>query len=134
VARQPERSWDAIAIDAFVAATVPAPLVTAQAANEYARVAPLALINVLDDRSARQVHAIAAALGAAYAQVWTLGARAGNTIVAGMATELDLDLARIAAAAAADPSPARLSAPAEIARRVAGAVPLRDEGVERPRP
>lgn len=127
VACQPNGSWDAIAIDAFVAATVPRRLITAEAAGEFARVAPLALVNVLDDRSARQVYAIAAALRTAYPQVWSLGARAGNTIVAGSARALDLD--RIAAQAAADPSPARLTPPVEMASRAAGAVPVRDDGV-----
>jgi hypothetical protein len=127
VACQPNGSWDAVAIDAFVAATVPRSLTTVEAAGDFSRVAPLTLINVLDDRSSRQVHAIAAALRTAYPQVWSLGARAGNTIVAGSVRALDLD--RIAARAAADPSPARLTPPAEMARRAAGAVPGRDEGV-----
>ena len=95
LARQPDGSWDAIAIDAFVAAAVPRRLITVEAASDCSRVARLALINVLDDRSARQVRAIAAAFATAYPQVWTLGARAGNTIVAGSAAELDLD--RVAA-------------------------------------
>jgi hypothetical protein len=127
-AGQPASSWDAIVIDAFVAATVPKRLITADAARDFARVAPLCLINVLDDRSARHVNAIAAALGTGYARVWTLGARAGNTILSGSARALDLD--RIAAAAAGDPSPARLTGAAEMARRASGTVPFRDEGVE----
>ncbi len=128
LARQPDESWDAVAIDAFVAAAVPGRLITAEAAGEFARVAPLALINVLDDRAARQVRAIAAAFGTAYGEVWTLGGRAGNTIVAGSATAIDLE--RIAALAAADSSPARLTPPSEMARLAAGAVPSRDHGVE----
>ena len=132
LARQPDGSWDAIAIDAFVAAAVPRRLITVEAASDCSRVARLALINVLDDRSARQVRAIAAAFATAYPQVWTLGARAGNTIVAGSATQLDLD--RVAAQAAADPSPARLIPPVEMARLGTGAVPLCDEGIEGPGP
>ena len=128
LAGQPPSSWDAIVIDAFVAATVPRRLITVEAASEIARVAPLGLINVLDDRSARQVNAVAAALCTAYTHVWSLGARAGNTIVVGSASALDLD--PIAAAAAADPSPARLTGPVEMARRAGGAVPFRDKGVE----
>lgn len=127
VAHQPDSSWDAIVIDAFVAATVPRALITVQALAEVARVAPLAMVNVVDNRAAREVHVIAAGLAASYPRVWTLGARAGNTIVIG--TERRLDLDRIAARAAADPSPARLLAPAELARRLGGTVPLRDERV-----
>lgn len=128
VAGQPSSSWDAIAIDAFVAAAVPRHLITVEAVTVFARVAPVCLINVLDDRSGRRVDAVAAALRSAYAHVWALGARAGNTIVVGSGPALDLD--RIAAAAAADATPARLTAPLEMARRAGGAVPLRDEGVE----
>jgi spermidine synthase len=128
LARQPDASWDAVVIDAFVAATVPRRLITAEALADVARVAPVALLNVLDDSSAREVHAIAAAFATAYPHVWTLGGRAGNAIVAGSATELGLDT--IAARAAADRSPARLTEPAEMARLIAAAVPPRDQGVE----
>jgi spermidine synthase len=127
LARQPNASWDAVVIDAFVAAAVPRRLTTVEALADVARVAPLALLNVLDDRSAQTVYAIAAAFATAYPHVWTLGGRTGNTIVAGSAGRLDLD--RIAAQAAADPSPARLTRPVETASRAAGAVPARDEGV-----
>lgn len=127
LARQPAGRWDAIVIDAFVAAAVPRRLTTVEAAADVARVAPLALLNVLDDRSAHEVYAIAAAFATAYPHVWKLGGRTGNTIVAGSATELDLD--RIAARAAADPSPARLTPPADLARGTAGAVPHWDQGV-----
>jgi spermidine synthase len=128
VARQPTASWDAVAIDAFVAATVPRALITVQALSDIARVAPLALVNVLDDRSAREVHRIAAGLSAAYPRVWTLGGRTGNTVVVGSTGRLDLD--RIAAQAAADPSPARLTTPAAMAGSVAGTPALRDEDLE----
>jgi hypothetical protein len=111
VTRQPDSSWDAIVIDAFVAATVPRELITAEALADMARVAPLALVNVIDCRAARDVRTIAAGLAASYRHVWTLGARVGNTIVIGTQRELDLD--RIASRAAADPSPARLITPAE---------------------
>src|SRR5581483_9252205 len=76
IARQPRSGWDAVAIDAFLAATVPRHL---------------------------------------------------NTLVVGSARPLDLD--RIAAEAAADPSPGRLTRPETMARLIAGTVPLRDEGV-----
>jgi spermidine synthase len=127
VARQPDASWDAIAIDAFLGALVPRHVITVEALSEVARVAPLVLINVLDDRAAREVRTVAAALSRAYPHVWGLGGRAGNTVVVGSAVNLDLD--RIAAQAAADPSPARVRRPEAMARLIAGTVPLRDEGV-----
>jgi spermidine synthase len=127
LARQPDGSWDAVVTDAFVAAAVPRRLTTVEALADVARVAPLALLNVLDDPSARAVYAIAAAFATAYPRVWTLGGRTGNAIVAGSAAELDLD--RIAARAAADSSPARLTRPDELARATAATVPHRDQGV-----
>jgi hypothetical protein len=125
IAAQPRGSWDAIAIDAFIAATIPRTLITVQALADASRVAPLALVNVLDDRSAREVRTVAAGLAAAYPRVWALGGRAGNTVVVGSLAALDLD--RIAAQAAADPSPARLMPPEAMARALAGTLPLRDE-------
>jgi spermidine synthase len=110
LAAQEDASWDAIVVDAFVGARVPPHLVSAEALRDAARVAPMTLINVVDDRSARQTNAVVAAAASAYPAVWTLGARIGNTIVAGCATGHEPDLARIAARAAADPSPARLTA------------------------
>ncbi|HTX09463.1 MAG TPA: fused MFS/spermidine synthase [Solirubrobacteraceae bacterium] len=130
VARQAPASWDAVAIDAFVSARVPRRLITAQAFSDVARVAPLALINVLDDRAAREVYLLAAGLSAAYPSVWSLGGRSGNTIVVGSAGRLDLD--RIAAQAAADPSPARLTDPDRLAGLAAGTPALRDEDVAEP--
>jgi hypothetical protein len=50
VARQPDSSWDAIVIDAFVAATVPRALITVQALADAARVAPLTVVNVVENR------------------------------------------------------------------------------------
>jgi hypothetical protein len=125
VATQRERSWDAIVLDAFVGATVPRRLVTVEALAEVARVAPLALVNVVDNRAARDVRTVAAALSLAYPRVFALGGRAGNTVLVAGATNPALD--RIAAAAAADPSPARLTRPVELDRLVAGIAPLRDE-------
>jgi hypothetical protein len=98
-----------------------------QALGDAARVAPLALINVLDNRAARDVRTIAAGLATAYPRVWALGSRAGNTILAGAVAKLDLD--RIAAQAAGDSSPARLTRPDAIALLLAGTPPLRDEDV-----
>jgi hypothetical protein len=124
VAGQRDGGWDAVTIDAFVGATVPRSLITVEALRDVARVAPLALVNVVDDRAGREVYTVAAGLAAAYAHVWGLGARAGNTIVAGCATALPLE--RIAARAAADRSPARLMEPDEMSNRMAGTAPLRD--------
>jgi hypothetical protein len=124
LASQPNGGWDAVVIDAFVGAIVPRRLITVEALADVARVAPLALINVVDNRSAREVRAIGAAMSAGYPLVWALGDRAGNTIVAGAAAELDL--ARIAAQAAADPSPARLTAPKAMALGLAGTPALYD--------
>ncbi len=116
--RQPDDSWDAIVIDAFVGALVPPGLVTAEALEDAARVAPLTLVNVVDNRSAGEVHGLGEAMTGAYAEVFTLGQRVGNTIVAGCRSAR-LDHGTIVARAAADPSPARLSAVA--GRRSAGA-------------
>lgn len=128
IASQPDAGWDAIAIDAFVGVAVPQRLITLQALAECARVAPLTLINVLDNRSARHVYAVAAALSSVYPWVWALGGRAGNTVAIGGEARLDLD--RIGAQSAADPSPARLTTPAAMARLVAGTAALRDEQLE----
>lgn len=108
IAAQPDGSWDAIVIDAFVGARVPAPLLAVEAMIDAARVAPLTLINLVDDRSARHVSAIVAAVALAYPKVWTLGNKHGNTIVAGCRAARQPDLARVAARLAADPSPARV--------------------------
>jgi hypothetical protein len=125
LAGQRSATWDAVVVDAFVAATVPCRLVTVEALADAARVAPLALINVLDNRATRDVRTIGAGLASAYPRVWALGVRAGNTILAGAVADLDLD--RIAAQAAADRSPARLTRPEAMALLVGGTPALRDE-------
>lgn len=125
LARQASASWDAIVIDAFVGALVPRTLVTVEALSKVARVAPMALINIVDDRSQRDVRAVAAALMETYPQVWTLGGRVGNTVVVGNHAPADLE--QIGSRVAADPSPARLTRPRAIARLVAGTVAWRDE-------
>jgi len=124
VSRQPDGSWDAVVIDAFIGAAVPRRLITVQALTDVARVAPMALINVVDNRAARDVRAVAAGLSEAYPRVWTLGGRAGNTVVTASVAALDLE--RVAAEIAADPSPARLTPPAAMAPVIAGTAPLRD--------
>jgi hypothetical protein len=115
IATQPDRSWDAIVIDAFVGVRVPLRLITVEAMIEAARVAPLTLVNVVDNRSARDTRAVASA-----------AALTGNAIVAGCATADASDLAGIAARVAADPSPARLTPPGQVAQMIASTAPLRD--------
>ena len=122
--RQPDSSFDAVVIDAFLGARIPRRLATVEAFAETARVAPVTLVNVVDDRSRQEIQAVAAALATASAQTWTLGGRAGNTICVG-ARDM-LPLARIAAAVASDPSPATLQDPIETARLVIGASARRD--------
>jgi spermidine synthase len=126
IAAQPDASWDAIVIDAFVGARVPSALVTVEAIVEAARVAALTLVNVVDNRSARDVRAVASALASAYPSVWMLGQRTGNAIVAGSTSAHAPDLARVAARATADPSPARLTPPGQLAPMIASIAPLRD--------
>jgi spermidine synthase len=125
LATQGDDSWEAIVIDAFTGARIPHALITAEAAALYARIAPLTLINVVDDRAVRVVHTVAAALATAYPLVWTLGGRIGNTIVVATRTPIELD--RVAAAAAADPAPPTLTGPLVTARRIAGTPALRDD-------
>jgi hypothetical protein len=125
LAGQPDGSWDAIVIDAFLGAAVPPHLVTVQALGDVARVAPLALVNVVDNRSGHDMRVVAAALCAAYPRVWALGGRAGNTVVVGAIAKLQLE--RIAARVAADPAPARLTPPATLTRALTGVPARRDE-------
>jgi hypothetical protein len=124
VASQSDASWEAVVIDAFVGAAVPRRLVTVQALTDIARVTPLAVINVVDNRAGHVVRRIAAGLAEVYPHAWTLGARIGNTIVVG--TRSELDLARVRAQSAADRSPARLTGPAALARRLTGTSPWYD--------
>jgi hypothetical protein len=126
IAAQPDGSWDAIVIDAFVGARVPPALTTVEALTDAARVAPLTLLNVVDNRSSDDVNRAASAMATAYFSVWTLGQASGNTIVAGCTAEREPDLALVAARAAADPSPARLGPPKQVARIVAATAPLHD--------
>ena len=126
LAAQPDQSWDAIVIDAFVGARVPERLITVEAMVEAARVAPLTLVNVVDNRSANDVRAVASAVALAYPLVWTLGQRAGNAIVAGCATSHASNISRIGARAAGDPSPARLTPPAQVTLMIASTPPLLD--------
>ena len=119
-----DEGFDAVVIDAFAGAVVPRALVSAEAFAHAARVAPLTLVNVVDDRSAKDVRLVGAGLGSAYPRVWSVGARVGNTVLAGARSEIDLR--RVGAAAAADPSPARVTGPPAMARLLEGVQPLRD--------
>jgi spermidine synthase len=125
LATEPDNSHDAVVIDAFLGARVPVRLITVEALRDVARVAPLACVNVVDDRARRVVDRVGAGLGEAFAHVFTLGGRAGNTIVAG-ARGAALPLQRIGAAAAADAAPASLTAPAVLAHRLAGGAAAHD--------
>ncbi|HWD73710.1 MAG TPA: fused MFS/spermidine synthase [Solirubrobacteraceae bacterium] len=125
LAAQGDSTWDAVVIDAYVDASVPRRLVTVEALADVSRVAPLAMVNVVDNRSARLTRGVAAGLAVNYSRVWSLAGRGGNTVVVASASHLDL--ARISARAAADPAPARLRTPAAMARFVQSAEPLRDE-------
>jgi hypothetical protein len=125
---QGDASWDAVVVDAFLGARIPRRLITVQALRDVARVAPLALVNVVDGRERRQLATVAAGLTEAYAHVWSLGGRAGNTVLVGTASPLAL--APIAAAAAADLSPPTLSEPTTIRRLAAAAVAWRDDDGE----
>lgn len=109
LAGQRDRSWDAIVVDAFQGARIPPRLVTSEAFTDAARVAPLTVVNVVDRRPGREVTALASSMASAYPRVWLLGRRVGNTLVAGSTAAAEPDLARLAALAAADPIPARLT-------------------------
>jgi hypothetical protein len=125
VASQPDSSWEAVVIDAFVGAAVPPRLITTEALRDVARVAPLTLVNVVDNRAGRAVRVVAAGLAAAYPQIWGLSGRGGNTVVIGACAGHDLD--RVAAEAARDRSPARLLTPRLLTQLVDATPPLRDE-------
>jgi spermidine synthase len=125
LASQIGASWQAVVVDAFIGAAVPRRLVTVQALADISRVAPLALINVVDNRAAQNVRRIAAGVAEVYPHTWTVGARVGNTIVAGARGALDLG--RIRVAAAADRSPARLMPPGALAPLLVGIPPWYDE-------
>jgi protein-L-isoaspartate O-methyltransferase len=119
-----DASADAIVIDAFVGARVPRHLVTLEAFENCARVAPVTAVNVVDTAGWRDARAIAAGLGEAYAHVRALGSgsrRGGNLIVFGVSEPNDDR--RLESLAAADRSPARLLTAGDLA----GSPPWRDQ-------
>jgi spermidine synthase len=131
LAKRPDRSADAVLVDAFVGARVPRHLVTAEALADLARVARLAAVNVVDARPMPGAAAIAAGLSAAFPHVIALGAaavlakrRSGNLILVGAHEQPPLR--RLRASAAADRSPATLLEPGEIDAFVGGAPPWSD--------
>jgi hypothetical protein len=60
--------------------------------------------------------------------MWALAGRGGNTVVIGASRRHDVD--RVAGAAAADPSPARLLTHRALSQLIARTTPLRDEDLE----
>jgi hypothetical protein len=100
-----DASRDAVVIDAFIGARVAPGPVAAAALSDAARVAPLCLVNVVDDRVGREVSAVAARLADVYAWVWAVGGRSENTVlVAGRGASPER--ARVGAALARDRAPA----------------------------
>jgi len=131
LAGRPDRSADAVLIDAFVGAQVPRHLVTLEALRDLARVAGLVAVNVVDTRAMPGATAIAAGLEEAFPFVVALGAppvlakrRGGNVILAGAHALPPLD--RLRSRAAADRSPAGVLGPAEMAAFTGGAPAWRD--------
>ncbi|MBV9818376.1 MAG: fused MFS/spermidine synthase [Solirubrobacterales bacterium] len=124
VARLPDASFQAVVIDAFLGARIPRALVTVEALRDVRRVAPLAIVNVVDDRAGGVLGAIAAGLREAYPRMWAVSSRGANTVLVGAVAALHLD--RIAARAAADRSPARVTGHRALAQLSAGAPAPRD--------
>jgi hypothetical protein len=97
-----------------------------EALADAARVASLTLVNVVDNRTGRDVGAVAAAMAVAYPRVWALGHQAGNTIVAGSRFAHRPKLARVASLATADRSPALITPPERMVRIIKAHAPLHD--------
>lgn len=117
-------STDAIVIDAFIGARVPRHLVTAEALLNCARVAPLTVVNVVDSAGWRDARAVTAGLGEAYSYVGGLASgsrRGGNAILFGAFEKPRYE--RLESLAAADRSPARLIAAADLS----GSAPWSDQ-------
>ena len=109
IAARAEASADAIVVDAFVGARVPRHLVTSEALAEFARVAPVAVVNVVDTPGWPDARAIAAGIAGAYPHVGALCGRArrgSNVVLFGSRSRPDF--ARLENLAAADACPARL--------------------------
>jgi spermidine synthase len=129
LSRRPDRSADAVLVDAFVGARVPRHLVTAEALADLARVAGLAAVNVVDSRAMADAAAIAAGLRGAFPHAIALGAapvlakrRSGNVVLVGAHELPPLD--RLRASAAADREPGALLEGLDAF--IGGAPPWRD--------
>jgi hypothetical protein len=107
LAEAPDASRDAVVIDAFIGARVAPGPSSPAALLEAARVASLTLVNVVDDRSGREVARVGAGLGDAYPRVWSISGRSNNTVLGGDRGAVDLD--RLRGPLARDASPAALA-------------------------
>jgi hypothetical protein len=125
---QADDSWDAVCIDAFLGARQPARLISVEAFATMARVAPLVGVNVVDGRAGQEVARVAAGLASAYPRVWGLngGSSRGNTILVGERAPSEIDLRRIASAAAADSEPGRLLDPDRVSQLARSAAAVRE--------
>jgi hypothetical protein len=65
-------------------------------------------------------------MGVAYPRIWTLGRTGANTVIAGCRAAGGPSLTRVAAGVAADPEPARLTSPQQMAAMVVAAPATRD--------
>lgn len=101
---------DAVVIDAFLGARVAPGPTTPGALVHAAAIAPLCLVNVVDDRGGHELARVAAGLGEAYARVWAISGRSTNTVLGadrpGAEDGAAVDLTRLGPALARDPSPA----------------------------
>ena len=107
-------SRDAVVIDAFLGARVaPGPTTPGALANA-AELAPLCLVNVVDDRDGAEVARVTRGLGEAYARVWAISGRSNNTVLGADRPAAEavapLDLTRLGPLLARDRSPATLRA------------------------
>jgi spermidine synthase len=131
LAARADASAEAIVIDAFVGARVPRSLADVEALAEARRAltpAGALTINVIDGPPLAISRAIAAGLQQVFAVVTALGPGAvlhhrrwGNVVL--VASDGPLPLQRLRTRAAADPSPATLLEPAELARLTSGVLP-----------
>jgi hypothetical protein len=107
LAEAADGSWDAVVIDAFIGARVAPGPTSAPALADAAYVAPLTLINVVDNRTGREVARLAEGLAEVYPRVWTLTGRSANTVLGADRSAVDLD--RLTGPLARDRSPATLT-------------------------
>jgi hypothetical protein len=116
MAGRADDSVDAIVLDAFAGARVPRHLVTGEAIAQYARIAPLTVVNVVDTAGWPDARAITAALAESYPNVAALfsGARRGGNIIL-FGSVSTPSYPRLENAAAGDASPARLLREGDLA-------------------